>query len=53
MRYPFLIIGRGKKSVKKKNKRQQFRVPSSRFELGILDLFGILDFELGISVDRG
>jgi len=27
MRYHFLIIGRGKKSVKKKNKRQVFQVP--------------------------
>jgi len=53
MRYPFVIIGRGKKSVKKKNKRQQFQVPSSRFELENLDLFGIWNFEFGISVDRG
>jgi hypothetical protein len=55
MRYHFLIIGRGKKSVKKKNRRQVFKVPHQvwNLEFSICLGFGILNFEFPLTAVRG
>ncbi len=55
MRYHFLIIGRGKKSVKKKNKRQVFQVLDQVWNFGfwICLEFGILNLEFPLTAVSG
>ncbi len=55
MRYAFLIIGRRKKSVKKKNKRQVFQVPDQvwNLEFWICLEFGILNLEFLLTAVSG